>query len=254
MFCPKCKTEDPKGRYGAGKEMCPKCGYPIKPIPVPSEGKIRFGRYDWYVLNKQENKILILTEKIIEKRIYHSNECEITWETSDMRKYLNGEFYNSFNVSDRSRIIESTNKTPDNPWYGVSGGNPATDKIFLLSIDEVLMYFGDSGQIKTRYMYPDCDWCKDEFLPWIDDQYNLNRRAVDDTETVRDWSLRSPGAQSDSVAFIQGFDGDGFDMGNLCVFGGCGRFEDGHFLFSYPGTGNLTKEHGVRPALWLRTE
>ena len=34
MICPNCKNEDPQGRYGTGKEMCPKCGYPIKPIPM----------------------------------------------------------------------------------------------------------------------------------------------------------------------------------------------------------------------------
>ena len=49
MTCPNCKKEDPHGR-----EMCPDCGAPIKPIPVPPGGKIRFGKYDWYVLDKQE--------------------------------------------------------------------------------------------------------------------------------------------------------------------------------------------------------
>ncbi|MDR0286762.1 MAG: hypothetical protein LBI03_03510, partial [Clostridiales bacterium] len=73
------------------------------------------------------------------------------------------------------------------------------------------------------------------------------------TKTVQDWSLRSPGARSDSVAYVQGFDGDGYDMGNLVVSGACCKLEDGHFSFGYPGTGGLTKEHGVRPALWLHT-
>ena len=58
--------------------------------------KIRFSKHDWLVLDKQDSKMLIVTEKVIEKRPYHNEEAAITWETSNMRKYLNGEFYDSF--------------------------------------------------------------------------------------------------------------------------------------------------------------
>jgi hypothetical protein len=253
-ICPKCQKADPQNR-----EMCPDCGAPIKPIPVPPGGKIRFGGYDWFVLDKQDGKTLVITEKIIEKRPYHHEECAITWETCDMREYLNGEFYDSFSAPDRERIVEVTNENPDNPWYGTRGGNVTEDKIFLLGIGEAVKYFGDSGQIKTRYMYPSPfgDWCKDEFLPWIDDEYNANRRAVDDDGVVRFWRLRSPGGNSRSVATVTGFCGDGFDHGAINI-GNADKMVDGHFL--QDGIGYLSFEdeqhtmNRVRPALWLRME
>lgn len=251
MICPRCNKDDPQKR-----EMCPDCGAPIKPIPVPAGGKIRFGKYDWFVLDKQEDKMLIITEKVIEKRLYHHEEAEITWETCDMRRYLNGEFYNSFDESERARILEVTNENPDNPWYGTKGGNPTQDKIFLLSIDEVIKYFGDSGQLKTRYMYPNCNWCKDKFLPWIDDEFNINRRAVDDEGIVRFWRLRSPGSNQCSVATVDGFVGDGFDHGGINI-GNADLLLDGYFLQN--GCGYLSKDipdqptmNCVRPALWLK--
>ena len=251
MKCPNCKKKTPRN-----KEMCVECGYPVKPIPVPPGGKIRFGKYDWHVLDKRGGRSLIITEKVIERRPYHGSESEITWETCDMRKYLNGEFYDSFSEIDCAQIIEVTNENPDNPWYGTYGGNPTVDRIFLLSIGEAVKYFGDSGQIKTRYMYPNCDWCKDEFLPWIGDQYNLNRRAVDDTGIVRFWRLRSPGANSRSVAAVTGFVGDGFDQGGIGIGNG-DKLIDGHFM--QDGPGYLSRGipggqdiNGVRPALWLR--
>ncbi|MDR3149072.1 MAG: DUF6273 domain-containing protein, partial [Oscillospiraceae bacterium] len=145
--CPKCGKDDPMNR-----EECPDCGYPIRPIPVPPDGKISFGGYDWYILDKQDDKMLIITEKVIGMRPYHHEGSSITWETSDMRAYLNGEFYNSFSAADRERIIEVTNDNPDNPWYGTSGGKPTTDKVFLLTVGDMVKYFGDSGQIRTRYM------------------------------------------------------------------------------------------------------
>jgi len=72
--------------------MCIACGFPVMPIPVPPGGKIHFGAYDWYVLDKQDGNALLITEKVIEKRPYHHAECEITWETCDMRAYLNSDF------------------------------------------------------------------------------------------------------------------------------------------------------------------
>jgi hypothetical protein len=147
MNCPYCNTAVPSGR-----EICPNidCYKPIKPIPVPPNGKIRFGRYEWYVMDKQDDKLLVLTEKVIDRRAYHSQPCEVTWEECDLRKYLNGEFFNSFSEGERERIIEVTNENNCNPWYGTSGGNPTVDKVFLLSIDEAVKYFGDSGQRENR--------------------------------------------------------------------------------------------------------
>ena len=238
--------------------MCPNCGTPIRPIPVPPLGKIKFGKYDWFVLDKRDDKMLIITEKVIKKLPYHHEETEITWETCDMRTYLNNEFYHSFDKTDRKRIIEVINENPDNPWYGTRGGNPTNDRIFLLSIDEVIKYFGDSGQLKTRYMYPNCEWCKDEFLPWLDDEYNINRRAVDDEGIVCFWRLRSPGSNQCSVATVDGFVGDEFDHGVINI-GNADLLVEGHFVQT--GCGYLSKGipgqqtmNGVRPALWLKTQ
>ncbi|MPM85900.1 hypothetical protein SDC9_132983 [bioreactor metagenome] len=108
-------------------------------------------------------------------------------------------------------------------------------------------------------MYPSPwgDWCKDEFLPWIDDQYNIARRVVDDTGIVRFWRLRSPGANRYRIAFVSGFCGDGFDQGVIDI-SGCSGLIDGHFEFDSFGSlsNGLEDEHcinGIRPALWLKT-
>ena len=247
MICPKCKKDDPQNR-----EMCPECGAPVRPLIIPDGGKIRFGAYDWYVLDKQDGKTLIITEKVIERQPYHHCECEITWETCGLRKYLNGEFYESFSESDRSRIIETVVETADNPWYGTSGGNHTTDKIFIPSIEEILKYFGDSGQIKTRYMYPaPWDWCKDEFLPWIDDEYNINRRAVDNNGVCDHYWLRSPGCNEFFNTTIMGFCGDGFDQGGINVAGNLNMDGDGHFLLDKTGADSICTPCGIRPALWI---
>ena len=97
---------------------------------------IPFGGYDWRVLDVQNNKALILSEKIIEERAYKRKD--ITWETCKLRRYLNGAFYNKFSSQDRARIAE-TRITTNNPWY--KEGNATNDKIFLLSIQELALYY-----------------------------------------------------------------------------------------------------------------
>lgn len=186
--------------------------------------KVKFGKYDWIVLCKQDDKALIITEKIIEKRPYHHEECETTWGTCDLRKYLNGEFYESFGAEDRARIVKVTNENPNNQWDGTDGGNSTDDYIFLLSIDEVVKYFGDSGKLETKQFGPKGEaW-------WFDDQYNTARQAKYGSKNAW-WWLRSPGYISSRAAYIS-------ISGNVHIHGE-----------TFKGNGG-----GIRPALWLKTE
>lgn len=246
-LCPTCKKEVYRNR-----EICPECYRPIKSIPIPLNGKIRFGKYDWFVLDKQDDKALILTEKVVEQRPYHSQEIAITWEKCDLRKYLNEELYYSFTPSEQKQIIETRLVTHDNPWYGTDGGKPTTDKIFCLSIEEVVKYFGDSGQLKTKNKNPGCDWLKDEYFFFLSDKYDINRRAVDDSGKVVSWRLRSPGACSRYAVMVLGDCQDEFDHGDINIASG-GILRDGHIIYdSEDEIGELSIPFGIRPALWLR--
>ncbi|MCL2087792.1 MAG: DUF6273 domain-containing protein [Oscillospiraceae bacterium] len=140
---------------------------------------IEFGDYNWRVLDVQDSKALIISEDVIEQHAYHNEYIDITWENSDLRAYLNGEFYNSFSESDKARVAETTVINNDNPEYGTPGGNDTTDKVFLLSIDEANMYFAnDSSRICL----------------------NANGEPAW-------WWLRSPGNDSSGAAYVIG---DGF--------------------------------------------
>ena len=188
---------------------------------VPGVGDIiTFGAYEWRVLDIQDDKALIVSENILEGKAYHSTGRSITWSVCSLRAYLNGEFYNSsaFSNEDRSRIFEVTNVNENNQWYGTPGGENTLDKIFLLSIAEVVQYFGDSGQLANPELAPS-EW-------GIDDQYNSNRIATHNGEAYW-WWLRSPGYDSNSASSV------GSDGGILMY----GPYVD------YFG--------GVRPALWL---
>lgn len=116
----------------------------MKELPIGSI--IPFGGYDWRILDIQNHTALVITEDIIELRAYNDVYKDTTWSDCELRRYLNSEFYGSFNQADRSRIIPVMNENPDNQWYGSKGGEDTKDAIFLLSVEEaVCRYFGDSS-------------------------------------------------------------------------------------------------------------
>jgi len=214
----------------------------LTPVIIKEGNTIPFGKYLWRVLKTDGNSALLVTESVIEQRSYHEEFTEITWEHCDLRKYLNRQFYDAFDPSDRARILETRITDCDNPWYGTKWGNLTVDRIFLLSTAEVLHYFGNSGDMSNnkRWYYNDSDeltlsdaehW---ECGECVNDQYNdarkaLYHKAYNAGWDERWWWLRSPGIHVRHTTAIVG------DKGELFI---CGADV-------YDSRG------GVRPALWL---
>ena len=211
----------------------------LMPVIIIEGGIIPFGKYQWRVLKTDGNSALIVTESVIEQRVFHEEFTNVTWEHCDLRKYLNKQFYESFEPVDRARILETRITDTNNPWYGTQCSNPTVDKIFLLSISEVVQYFGDSGDLKNRKAWywkeenelvqSDGDHCI-EYGECINDQFNEARKATYNKGwDSRWWWLRSSGVHLRPSAASVGYKGELF----LCG-------DDVH-----RGDG------GVRPALWL---
>ena len=184
---------------------------------------IQFGGYDWRVLDMQDGRALIMSEKVIGDRYYHNELMDITWAESDTRQFLNGEFFNSFSVGDRAKIIQVTNINLDNQWYGTPGGNDTDDYVFLLSLEEVVRYFGDSSELSNKP--PD-----EDYIYWISDKYNDDRRARYLNNSWGAWLLRSPGGNGVCVTAVR------LD-GIISVYGI--EFN----LFRY----------AIRPAMWIQS-
>jgi Family of unknown function (DUF6273) len=184
---------------------------------------ITFGNYNWRVLDIKTDRKLIITEDIIKLRWYHSDFVDITWADCELRQFLNAEFYNTFNPKEKARIIAVENHNPDNPWFKTKGGIKTIDNIFLLSLEEVCEYFGDSIENLNT---------KDKQKWFISDENDQERQAKYENE-YHWWRLRSPGYYGRTSASIN-------SKGNVYVRGNGihGRPKDGG---------------GVRPALWLKS-
>lgn len=197
--------------------------------------KIKFGKYQWKVLDIKDKSVLIITDDIIELRAYHNKPGDITWADSEIRKYLNSEFLNNFSEDEKQRIITTTNQNNDNQWFNMIGGNTTEDKVFLLSIEEVVCkYFGDSSENlrvpngKYKYWFTKKD-------------ANNEKRMAKYLDCLWWWWLRSPGRKQNKAAYVHG-DGNIGMQGNSALK--CNLTSVYH-----PVTNEV--KGGVRPALWI---
>jgi hypothetical protein len=175
--------------------------------------------YAWLVLAVEDNRVLLITEAVIDKRPYNAEHVDITWENCTIRQWLNNEFFACLPSSVKDRIVETDLANDDNTEFGVPGGNTTKDRVFLLSIDEAKRYFSSDEQRQAP----------------------LQVRGDSESRGAWRWWLRSPGNSAASAALI----GGPILMDDR---GGTERYSDGS-LFS-EGNG-VNRSNGLRPAFWI---
>ena len=138
----------------------------------------------WRVLDvdREADAALLVTDKAVCRRRYNEIWGPVTWKRCDLRKWLNGEYYeNTFSEEEKAAISETVLLKQDNPEYKISGGSSTKDRIFLLSIDEANHFFKSDED-----------------------------RAIGDW-----WWLRSPGYDDPLAAYVDGY--GSIDTGGLYV-------------------------------------
>ena len=256
-----------------GRQMtdCPFCsaGTPSadknKPTSKISVGsKIRFGNFVWRVLSMIDGAMLVVSDRVILRSAFHRLESDairpgmetdallealsVSWETSDLRAYLNGEFLESFDSSARERILNLPMPYPQNPAVIGPRRSPLHDRVFLPGIDDVLHWFGGgTGRITLRKE----EYTLDEsglkaadsasgipvrFEDYVvDDANNPKRMAIDAEGNPSGWWLRSQGYNTHLIAYVDA-------SGCVVVNGTFGAaLSDADAL-----------KRGVRPAMWLK--
>ncbi|MDO4167908.1 MAG: DUF6273 domain-containing protein, partial [Eubacteriales bacterium] len=90
------------------------------------EGYFRYEPLKWRVLsiNEDGTDAFVMADQVIDVAQYYSrDDVEITWEKSDIRKWLAGDFMTAaFTDGEQEKILTSQISTPDNQWSGESGG------------------------------------------------------------------------------------------------------------------------------------
>ena len=180
---------------------------------------IEFGNYpqdkdgtekpiEWIVMKKEGNQVLLLSKYVLDAKSYNEGWGDVTWEISDIRQWLNNEFYTTaFNKAEKAKIQTSLIKNEDNSEYGTSGGNDTEDKVFLLSEKEADTLFSDEEERIAKAT---------EYAEKLGVDINENSE-----EKGAWWWLRSPGNDSFYAALVNYYGwvyGDGIGV-NCNVYG-----------------------------------
>jgi|GEM_PF-2387566 len=142
-------------------------------IASRSAQHMEFAGAQWLVLEQRDGLALLLREEVLPQRDFHGAFVEITWENSNMRTYLNGQWLNRLPQRDRDRIVQTQVVNRDSR-FGMYGGEDTLDYVFLLSLAEARLYFAD-------------------------DQARIARSGNVNVF----WWLRSPGMQADFAAVVR---------------------------------------------------
>ena len=177
---------------------------------------IEFGNYpqdkdgtekpiEWIVMKNEGNQVLLLSKYVLDAKPYNKELKAVTWETSDIRQWLNNEFYTTaFNKAEKAKIQTSLIKNEDNSENGTSGGNDTEDKVFLLSEKEAeTLFSNDEERIAKATEYAE-----------------KSGVYVNEEKAVL-WWLRSPGCSRDYAAEVSyygwinrsGCDVNSYDVG-----------------------------------------
>ena len=181
----------------------------------------QFGNYQgeeiiWRVLAVENGKALLISDKGLDAKPYNNTFDAVTWETCNLRRWLNNEFLtSSFDASEQERIAVMTVTADVNLQFRIvttDSGKDTKDKIFLLSIQEAEKYFATD---KDRKVY-------------LTASAKKNGAYEDSSSKYGRWWLRSPGVINKCAAIVS-------------VSGACNG----------GGLDVDCNDNCIRPALWL---
>ena len=218
----------------------------------------------WRVIDKDGDKLLILCDQLIDSFCYHNEETggvpdTMSWQDSTVRAFLNGDFLTECFAEEEIARIETThlkNEALQDQleylWRNVEDKGDATyselknqdlpdgpetdDKVFLLSVDEVLKYFGDE-------MAPDPDQSEENYPFSVIDTYPKAIAYV--TKAVQDLHQGYYDRVTNGGAWMTRTLSVGSHRNTLVTY----VSGSGHFFNYFTNTPMF-----IRPAMWVRAE
>ena len=165
--------------------------------PAQLEGP--FVSLSWRVLEVRANgDALLLCRDIIECRSFHDSKGDITWQTCDLRYWLNAVFFtHAFSSEEQALVIPETCAAEDNAVFRTEGGGDTEDFVFCLGFEQVKRFFSADAM---RQAHPTAYAMRAPFTCW--------------------WWLRAPGGHQFSCAAVAengAIDYNGFHASLDCI-------------------------------------
>ena len=165
----------------------------------------------WRILEINNNEALLLSDQVLDVSRYNEEDVTVDWSTSSLRCWLNGydktkniykEDYrdnnfldDAFSEREQEAILEKTLPNAKNISYGVTDGTDTTDKVFLLSEEDIY-----SSQISYQHGFTTNGNLYDENRQCTSSTYakakGLSWSILPGYEGKHSWWLRSSGSDA----------------------------------------------------------
>lgn len=158
----------------------------IEVVPVELQyclgSVVTFGNYqgkplEWKVIEKGGGMVLLISKDILCDRSYGASDAygeRPTWRDSELRKWLNEDFLNeAFTTAEKKDMVARNLAEPKKGGYKVE---TVTDKVTILGLDEVKVYFwNEKDRVASGTQNEPAPWllrtyCDDQKLLWYVDE------------------------------------------------------------------------------------
>lgn len=222
----------------------------------------------WRILAVRNDRVLVISDKVLDARPFSSIDPDFdgeyqqrngkldldawvkdhpsrrnaivkkyktpqTWDISDIRPWLNGVFFRELFTSEEQRLVLNTElESVENPLDRSQRTKRTKDKLFLLSLEEIGLYFAKEGaalEFKTSGSSRSYYLSGSHYYYSAPTQYAVKQGAHQSTITKNaTYWLRTPGKSPFQALFVESYK-------RVC---GCLGM-------------TICAKEGVRPAMWL---
>lgn len=171
---------------------------------------------EWLVLDEQDGHTLLMTKDIVDSKGWVNNgRNDITWAQTDLRQWLNNDFYNAaFSPSEQSQMALFNAVQLQNPRYKTPAGKATVDSVSILNYQELIHYMPTNLERRAKPT-----------------GYAAEQGCYLNSEGDSAWWLRSPGPTATLPE-------------HLASWGNLGARD--HYIDDYT--------IGVRPAVWVKSD
>ncbi|MBQ3761096.1 MAG: hypothetical protein II875_03675 [Clostridia bacterium] len=181
----------------------------VPTTPKPPRKTLVFGSYEqdddpingaepieWIILEEREDgSVVLLSKYALDCLPYNPELTPVAWKTCRIRAWLNEDFFKTaFDAQEQEKLLVTTVQNEETPHYMVIGEYQTEDRVWLLSVDEVDVLYGEDAVMKC-----------------VPTKYALARGAKQSTEYDLNgegscwWWLRSTGDDANRAAYVNDF-------------------------------------------------
>ena len=110
---------------------------------------------EWLILQEKDGQMLLVSRYCLTSLPWHNHKAAVTWDVSDIRRWLNGEFLETaFSKTEQSAIVRTHLDNRDQLGNGTPVGTDTEDRIFCSVPSMHWRFFMTMNTERSQHLTP----------------------------------------------------------------------------------------------------